>query len=124
MMVPLPPTVANCVPDQVTPKNELITENVAIDVTVPPGAVTLSGPVKLAMDGIVMVICVLDAMVTRAVTLLIVTVLLLAKLVPVIVTAVPGGPLVGAMLVIVGGDVGVGPGPGPGASAVGELSQD
>jgi hypothetical protein len=118
MMVPIPPTAANCVPDQETPRKSLTTENEVLDVTIPPGAVTLNGPLKLAMGGMVMLIWVVEAMLTGAVTPLIVTVLLVENCVPVMETAVPGDPLVGAKPVIDGAGV-TG---GGGRIKVGELS--
>ena len=107
-IVPFSPTATNFVPDQVMPKKEVaVTENEALDVTVPPGAVMINGPVKLAMEGMVITICVLDALTTGAVTPLSVTVLFAAKFVPDMVTVVPGEPLVGVKLEIVGAGIGV-----------------
>jgi hypothetical protein len=84
----------------------LITEIELPEVVVPPGVVTMIGPVKLIMAGIVKTIWVLVALMMVAVTSLMVTVIserVVGKLAPVIVTVVPGGPLTGVKLVIVGG---------------------
>ena len=83
-------------------------------VAVPPGVVTLIGPV-VAVDGTVAVICVAEFTTNVAVTLLKVTpvVVKLApltvplKFVPVILTDVPGAPKVGVNDVIVGAGTGV-----------------
>jgi hypothetical protein len=114
MIVPAPPTATNCVPDPATPWKSLTTENEALEVTVP----TFIGPVKLAIDGTVKTICVLDALMTVATIPLIVTELVVAKLVPVIVTVEPGEPLAGVKPVIEG----AGPTEGGGRVKVGEWS--
>src|SRR5438309_3393558 len=82
----------------------LITVKLVALVAGPPRVVTLIGPVE-APEGTMAVRLVAEAEVTVAVTPLNLTSFLRAsgsKLVPVIVTAVPGGPLVGVKLVMVG----------------------
>src|SRR5437879_9640060 len=71
-------------------------------VAVPPGVVTLSGPV-VAPLGTVAEIEVEEVAVKLALVPLKVTAVAPVKFVPVIVTGVPTGPLVGTKLVIVGG---------------------
>jgi len=79
------------------------TVNMLVLVAVPPGVVTLSGPV-VAPVGTVSRIVVAEATVKgAALTPLNVTAVAPVKFVPVIVTMVPSGPLVGVRLVIVGG---------------------
>ena len=70
-------------------------------VAVPPGVVTLSGPV-VAPAGTVTWIVVAEVTVKLALTPLNVTAVAPVKFVPLSVTLVPTGPLVGAKLVIVG----------------------
>ena len=80
------------------------TVNCVVLVAVPPGVVTVMKPV-LAVAGTVAVICVSESKDTLvAVTAPNVTVGVVdpLKLVPVIVTEVAGGPLVGVKLVILG----------------------
>lgn len=79
-----------------------VTEKLVLEITLPPEVLTVIGPVKMAIEGIVMTICVLDTLTTVASRPLIVTVTTAGKLVPVIVTVAPGAPLVGAKLEIVG----------------------
>ena len=82
----------------------MITVKLVALVAVPPRVVTLIGPV-VAPEGTMAVRLVAEAEVTVAVTPLNLTSFLLAtgsKFVPVIVTAVPGGPLLGVKLVMVG----------------------
>src|SRR5438552_542155 len=69
---------------------------------VPPAVVTLIGPL-VAPDGAVAVIVVAEFTVKLALVPLNSTVLAPVKLVPLIVTLVPTGPLVGVKLVMVGG---------------------
>jgi hypothetical protein len=69
---------------------------------VPPGAVTLIGPV-VAPDGTVAVIAVAELTVKLALVPLNSTALAPVKLVPLMVTLVPTGPLLGVKLAIVGG---------------------
>src|ERR1700704_2168063 len=71
-------------------------------VAVPPAVVTLSGPV-VAPAGTVAVIAVAEFTVKLALVPLKVTAVAPVKFVPLIVTVVPTGPLLGAKLVIVGG---------------------
>src|SRR3989454_12211675 len=71
-------------------------------VAVPAGVVTVSGPL-LAPAGTVAWIAVSEITVKLAVTPLNATVVVPVKLVPLIVTLVPTGPLVGEKLAIVGG---------------------
>jgi hypothetical protein len=78
------------------------TVNAPLLVAVPPGVVTLSGPV-VAPAGTAVWIAVSDATVKLAVVPLNATDVAPVKLVPLIVTLVPTGPLVGAKLVIAGG---------------------
>src|SRR2546422_202810 len=73
-------------------------------VAVPPGVVTLSGPV-VAPLGTVAAIEVEEVTVKLALVPLNRTAVAPVKFVPVIVTGVPTGPLVGAKLVIVGAGV-------------------
>src|SRR5207248_2551462 len=70
-------------------------------VAVPPGVVTLSGPL-VAPAGTVAWIAVAEVTVKLALTPLNATTVAPVKLVPLIVTLVPTGPLVGEKLVIVG----------------------
>src|SRR5439155_13482458 len=80
-----------------------ITVNTAVVVAVPPGVLTLSGPV-VAPVGTVSWIVVSEVTVKgAALTPLNVTAVAPVKFVPLIVTIVPSGPLVGVKLVIVGG---------------------
>src|SRR2546426_12302361 len=72
-------------------------------IAVPPDVVTLIGPV-VAPLGRVVAIEVNEFTVKLAATPLMVTDVTPVKFVPVIVTLVPTGPLVGEKLVIVGGD--------------------
>src|SRR5205823_7810643 len=69
---------------------------------VPPGVVTLIGPL-VAPAGTVVVIAVAELTVKLALALLNSTAVAPLKLVPLIVTLVPTGPLPGVKLVIVGG---------------------
>jgi hypothetical protein len=71
-------------------------------VALPPGVVTLSGPV-VADGGTVAWIAVSEATVKLALVPLNATAVAPVKFAPLIVTMVPTGPLVGAKLVIVGG---------------------
>jgi hypothetical protein len=71
-------------------------------VAVPPGVLTLSGPV-VAPVGTVAWIAVAEVTVKLALTALNVTPVAPVKFVPLIVTLLPTGPLVGVKLVIVGG---------------------
>jgi hypothetical protein len=103
-IVPLSPTATNRVPDQVILRRvAFVTVNELVEVAVPPEVVTLMGPVELLMAGTIMTICALDVLVTVAETPFTLTVLPVVKFVPVMVTVVPGGPLVGVKPVIVGG---------------------
>jgi len=79
----------------------LTTLNAPVLVVVPPGVVTLSGPV-VAPAGTVAWIAVSEVTVKLALTPLNATVVAPVKLVPLIVTLVPTDPLVGAKLAIVG----------------------
>ena len=78
-----------------------MTVKLLVLVAVPPGVVTRSGPV-VAPVGTVAWIAVPEVTVKLALTPLNVTVVAPVKFVPLIVTLVPTGPLVGAKLVIVG----------------------
>src|SRR5213594_2245823 len=78
-----------------------ITVKLFVLVAVPPGVVTRSGPV-VAPVGTVAWIVVAEVTVKLALTPLNVTVVAPVKFVPLIVTLVPTGPLVGVKLVIVG----------------------
>ena len=80
----------------------LVTVNGLALVAVPPGVVTLSGPV-VAPVGTVAWIAVAEVTVKLALNPLNVTDVAPVKLVPLIVTLVPTGPLVGVKLVTVGG---------------------
>src|SRR5207302_1671092 len=80
----------------------LTTVNELALVAVPPGVVTLSGPV-VAPAGTVARIAVSEVTVNVALTPLNDTDVAPVKLVPLIVTLVPTGPLVGVKLAIVGG---------------------
>jgi hypothetical protein len=71
-------------------------------VAVPPAVVTLTGPV-VAPAGTVAWMVLSDVTVKLAAVPLNVTALVVVKLVPLIVTPDPTAPVVGAMLVIVGG---------------------
>ena len=90
------------------PVPTFVTVNVTITVKtfalvpVPPGVVTLSGPV-VAPVGTVAWIVVAEVTVKLALTPLNATAVAPVKFVPLIVTLVPTGPLVGVKLVIVGG---------------------
>src|SRR6202040_3918108 len=75
--------------------------NELVLVAVPPGVVTLSGPV-VAPAGTVAWIAVAELTVKVALTPLNATAVAPVKFVPLIVTLAPTGPLVGAKLVIVG----------------------
>ena len=81
--------------------NVTVTVKLFVLVAVPPGVVTLSGPV-VAPVGTVAWIVVAEVTVKLALTPLNVTVVAPVKFVPLIVTLVPTGPLVGVKLVIVG----------------------
>jgi hypothetical protein len=78
------------------------TVNALLLVAVPPGVVTLSGPV-VAPAGTVAWIDVAEVTEKLALTVLNATVVAPAKFAPLIVTLVPTGPLTGAKLAIVGG---------------------
>src|SRR2546426_1392329 len=80
---------------------ETMTVNALELVAVPPAVVTLSGP-AVAPLGTVAWIAVAELTVKFALTPLNVTAVAPVKFVPLIVTLVPTGPLVGAKLVIVG----------------------
>src|SRR5947208_929285 len=80
----------------------LITVKLAALLAVPPGVVTLIGPL-VAPAGTVVVIAVAELTVKLALTLLNGTAVAPLKLVPLIVTLVPTGPLLGVKLEIVGG---------------------
>ena len=71
-------------------------------VAVPPGVVTAMGPLAAPL-GTVAVICASEFTVNVAAVPLNVTAVAPVKLVPVMVTEVPGGPLVGLNELIVGG---------------------
>src|SRR2546427_10803030 len=103
----------------VVPTGPLVGEKLAITgalatvyepalVAVPAGVVTVSGPL-LAPAGTVAWIAVSEITVKLAVTPLNATVVVPVKLVPLIVTLVPTGPLVGEKLAIVGGTTTVNP---------------
>jgi len=77
------------------------TVNAALLVAVPAGVVTLSGPV-VAPAGTVAWIVVSEVTVKVALTLLKATAVAPVKFVPLIVTLVPTGPLLGVKPVIVG----------------------
>ena len=79
----------------------LTTVNELLLVAVPPGVVTLSGPV-VAPAGTVAWIAVAELTVKLALTPLKATAVAPVRLVPLMVTLAPTGPLVGAKLVIVG----------------------
>src|SRR5438477_562074 len=79
----------------------LTTVNASVLVAVPPDVVTLSGPV-VAPAGTVAWIAVAEVTVKVALTPLNVTEVAPRKFVPLIVTLVPTGPLVGVKLAIVG----------------------
>src|SRR5260370_29007413 len=99
-----------------------MTENEPLEIAVPMDVVTWTGPLKLAMTGIAMTICVLVEVATEAVRPLIVTVTceaLVGNPVPEIVTVVPGAPLAGVNAEIVGAEVGL-----PPLLPVGDWSQD
>src|SRR5437870_3450190 len=81
-----------------------VTVKLFVLVAVPPGVVTRSGPV-VAPVGTVAWIVVAEFTVKLALTPLNVTVVAPVKFVPLIVTLVPTGPLVGAKLVIVGAGI-------------------
>src|SRR5689334_3622795 len=82
-----------------------ITVKLELLVAVPPGALTLIGPV-VAVAGTVAEIEVSEMTVNVALTPLNLTAVAPVKFVPVIVTLVPAGPLVGVKLVNVGSDSG------------------
>jgi hypothetical protein len=84
------------------------TVNAPLLVAVPPGVVTLSGPV-VAPAGTVAWIAVAEFTVKLALTPLNATAVAPVKLVPLIVTLVPTGPLVGVKPVIVGDPPAVSP---------------
>jgi hypothetical protein len=95
------------------------TLNTAEEVAVPEGVTTEMGPVAFPMEGTVMTSCVLEAVVTGAVTpdtLTVISAILVGKLLPVTVTDVPGAPLIGVKPEIAGAAP---PPPGP---MVGKLS--
>jgi len=79
-----------------------VTVKALLLVAVPPGVVTLRGP-EVAVLGTVTVIEVAEVTAKVAATPLKATAVAPVKLVPVRVTLVPTGPLVGAKLVMVGG---------------------
>ena len=79
------------------------TVKLVVLVAVPPGVVTLSGPV-VAPAGTVAWIAVAEVTVNVAAVPLNVTAVAPVKFVPLIVTLAPAGPLVGVKLVIVGGN--------------------
>ena len=85
-----------------------VTVNALELVAVPPGVVTLSGP-DVAPAGTVVWIAVSELTVKLAFTPLNLTAVAPVKFVPLIVTLVPTGPLVGVKLVIVGADTTVKP---------------
>ena len=95
--VTVPPTMPAFVTVKVT-----FTVKLVVLVAVPPGVVTRSGPV-VAPVGTVAWIAVPEVTVKLALTPLNATAVAPVKLVPLIVTFVPTGPLVGVKLVIVGG---------------------
>jgi len=75
-----------------------MTVNDAEEIAFPASVVTEMGPVAFPMEGTVMTSCVLDALVTGAVTpdnVTVTSAILVGKLLPVTVTAVPGAPLIG-----------------------------
>src|SRR5207248_1785366 len=84
----------------------LVTVKELLLVAVPSGVVTLTGPV-VAPAGTVARICVAELTVYVALVALNFTDVAPVKFVPLIVTLVPTGPLVGAKLAIVGGFVSV-----------------
>src|SRR5438093_2848064 len=86
------------------PVVEVVTVKLLALVAVPPGVVTLIGPV-VAPLGTVAVIWVLELEVMVAATPLKVTLVAPVRLFPLMVTEVPTGPLVGVNELIVGGDV-------------------
>jgi hypothetical protein len=93
--------------------------NDAEEVALPEGVTTEMGPVAFPMEGTVTTSCVLDALVTGAVTpdtLTVISAILVGKLLPVTVTEVPGAPLTGVNAEIAGAAP---PPPGP---MVGKLS--
>jgi hypothetical protein len=96
-------TVPPMIPVFVTVK-VIFTVKLAALVAVPPGVVTLSGPV-VAAAGTVAWIAVAEVTVKLALTPLNLTAVAPVKVVPVIVTTVPTSPLVGVKLVIVGDTV-------------------
>jgi hypothetical protein len=97
-VVPITPLVGL---NDVIANPPLVTVKLVALVAVPPGVVTLMGPV-VAPAGTVAVICVFESTVKAAFVLLNVTADAPKKLVPVMSTAEPSGPLVGLKEVIVG----------------------
>jgi len=91
------------------PLPAFVTVNIAVTVklfalvAVPPGVVTLSGPVVAA--GTIARIAVSEVTVKLALTVLNVTAVAPVKFVPLIVMLVPTGPLVGVKLVMVGAGI-------------------
>ena len=81
--------------------NVTVTVKLFVPVAVPPGVVTLSGPV-VAPVGTVAWIVVAEVTEKLALTVLNVTAVAPVKFVPLIVTLLPTGSLVGVKLVIVG----------------------
>jgi hypothetical protein len=91
-----------------------ITVNDAEEVAFPEGETTEMGPVAFPMEGTVMTSCVLDALVTAAVTpdtVTVISAILVGKLLPVTVTEVPGAPLIGVKPEIAGAAPPPPPGP-------------
>jgi len=80
---------------------ETVTVKLPVLLAVPPAVVTLIGPV-VAPAGTLAVIAVAEFTVKLALTALNVTAVAPLKFVPLIVTLVPTGPLLGAKLAIVG----------------------
>jgi len=90
-----------------------MTVNDAEEVAFPEGVTTEMGPVAFPMEGTVMTSCVLDALVTGAVTpdtVTVISAIWVGKLLPVTVTDVPGAPLIGVNPEIAGAAP---PPPGP-----------
>ena len=101
-LAPLMTTLAPTAPlVGVNPVIRGATVKLAALVAVPPGVVTLMGPV-VAFAGTVAVICVLLLTVNAAATPLNLTAVAPVNAGPVIVTCVPGAPLVGENVVIPG----------------------
>ena len=103
LIVTLVPTVP-VVGEKLVIVGGLVTVKELLLVAVPLGVVTLTGPV-VAPAGTVAEICVAELTVNVALVALNCTDVAPVKLVPLIVTLVPTGPLVGAKLVMVGGFV-------------------